>query len=68
MSTRLLKTERVGAIKITRFPRGVEVVLVIVLIKVFFRNLGFIVPCIFTHSNESPNQMQKLITGLLLVV
>jgi hypothetical protein len=30
--------------------------------------LGFVSLCIFTHSNESTNQMQQLITGLLLVV
>jgi len=31
-------------------------------------NLGFVSPCIFTHSNETTNQMQQLITGLLFVV
>jgi len=31
-------------------------------------NSGFVGPCIFTHSNESTNQLQQLITGLLLVV
>jgi hypothetical protein len=30
--------------------------------------LGFIGRCIFTHSNESANYMQQLITGLLYVV
>jgi hypothetical protein len=31
-------------------------------------SLGFVSPFIFTHSNESINQMQQLITGLLFVV
>jgi hypothetical protein len=33
-----------------------------------FSNLGFVGLCIFTHSNESTDQMQQLITGLLFVV
>jgi len=31
-------------------------------------SLGFVGPCIFTHSNEPTNEMQQLITGLLFVV
>jgi len=33
-----------------------------------FSNLGLVGPRIFTHSNESTNEMQQLITGLLFVV
>jgi len=33
-----------------------------------YKTLGFVGSCIFTHSNESTNQMHQLITGLLLVV
>ena len=36
MSTRRLKTQRFGVFKITGFPRGVEVVLVIVVTKDIF--------------------------------
>jgi len=36
--------------------------------KLYGIDLGFVRLCIFTHSNESTNQMQQLITGLLLVV
>jgi hypothetical protein len=36
MSTPRLKTERVGAFKITGFPRGVEVVLVVIVTKDIF--------------------------------
>jgi hypothetical protein len=31
-------------------------------------NLGFVGPCTFSHSNESTNQMHRLVTGLLFVV
>jgi hypothetical protein len=36
--------------------------------RLCYINLGFVGPCIFTHSNESTKQMQKLVTGLLFVV
>ena len=36
--------------------------------QTMFLGLGFIGPCNLTHSNESTNQMQQLITGLLFVV
>jgi len=38
------------------------------LAQIFQIILGFVSPCIFTHSNKSTSQMQQLITGLLLVV
>ena len=29
--------------------------------KLYLQNLGFVVPCIFSHSNKTPNQMQQSI-------